>query len=117
MEATNAILLDNGDFLQGNPLGDYIAYERGMDQGQMHPIVTALNTVGVDGGTLGNHEFNRWPDLPEEHAGRGEISGGLLQRGHCRRRNSGRGHHAGPPYAIIERELTDGVQNTRSASG
>jgi 2',3'-cyclic-nucleotide 2'-phosphodiesterase (5'-nucleotidase family) len=25
-EATNAILLDNGDFLQGNPMGDYIAY-------------------------------------------------------------------------------------------
>ena len=29
-EATNSVLLDNGDFLQGNPLGDYIAYERGM---------------------------------------------------------------------------------------
>ena len=57
-EATNSILLDNGDFLQGNPLGDYIAYERGMDQGQMHPIITAMNTVGVDAGTLGNHEFN-----------------------------------------------------------
>ena len=25
-EATNSILLDNGDFLQGNPMGDYIAY-------------------------------------------------------------------------------------------
>src|SRR5690349_12034888 len=29
-EATNSILVDNGDFLQGNPMGDYIAYERGM---------------------------------------------------------------------------------------
>ena len=29
-EATNSLLLDNGDFLQGNPMGDYIAYERGM---------------------------------------------------------------------------------------
>ena len=28
-EATNAMLIDNGDFLQGNPMGDYIAYERG----------------------------------------------------------------------------------------
>ena len=25
-EATNSILVDNGDFLQGNPMGDYIAY-------------------------------------------------------------------------------------------
>jgi 2',3'-cyclic-nucleotide 2'-phosphodiesterase / 3'-nucleotidase len=24
----NSILVDNGDFLQGNPMGDYIAYER-----------------------------------------------------------------------------------------
>ena len=28
-ESTNSILLDNGDFLQGNPMGDYMAYERG----------------------------------------------------------------------------------------
>ena len=27
-EATNALLVDNGDFLQGNPMGDYIAYEK-----------------------------------------------------------------------------------------
>ena len=33
-EATNAILVDNGDFLQGNPMGDYIAYERGMKDGE-----------------------------------------------------------------------------------
>ena len=25
-EATNSLLVDNGDFLQGNPMGDYIAY-------------------------------------------------------------------------------------------
>ena len=28
-EATNTLLVDNGDYLQGNPMGDYIAYERG----------------------------------------------------------------------------------------
>ncbi len=57
-EATNSILLDNGDFLQGNPMGDYIAYERGMKDGDMHPVITAMNTVGFDASTLGNHEFN-----------------------------------------------------------
>ena len=35
-EARNSILVDNGDFLQGNPMGDYIAYERGMKDGDMH---------------------------------------------------------------------------------
>ncbi|MEL6682926.1 MAG: bifunctional 2',3'-cyclic-nucleotide 2'-phosphodiesterase/3'-nucleotidase [Pseudomonadota bacterium] len=57
-ESTNSLLLDNGDFLQGNPMGDYIAYERGMKEGDMHPIITAMNTLGFDGSTLGNHEFN-----------------------------------------------------------
>ncbi|MGI9394566.1 MAG: metallophosphoesterase, partial [Boseongicola sp.] len=57
-EATNSLLLDNGDFLQGNPMGDYIAYERGMKEGDMHPVISAMNTVGFDASTLGNHEFN-----------------------------------------------------------
>ncbi len=57
-ESTNSLLLDNGDFLQGNPMGDYIAYERGMADGDMHPIITAMNALGFDGSTLGNHEFN-----------------------------------------------------------
>ncbi|MEO0691393.1 MAG: bifunctional 2',3'-cyclic-nucleotide 2'-phosphodiesterase/3'-nucleotidase [Pseudomonadota bacterium] len=57
-EATNALLIDNGDFLQGNPMGDYIAYERGMKDGDTHPIIEAMNTLGFDASTLGNHEFN-----------------------------------------------------------
>ncbi|GAB4383060.1 MAG: bifunctional 2',3'-cyclic-nucleotide 2'-phosphodiesterase/3'-nucleotidase [Albidovulum sp.] len=57
-EATNSMLLDNGDFLQGNPMGDYIAYERGMREGDTHPIIQAMNTLNFDASTLGNHEFN-----------------------------------------------------------
>lgn len=57
-EAGNSMLVDNGDFLQGNPLGDYIAYERGMKSGDMHPVVQAMNVLGYECGTLGNHEFN-----------------------------------------------------------
>jgi 2',3'-cyclic-nucleotide 2'-phosphodiesterase/3'-nucleotidase len=57
-EAGNSMLIDNGDFLQGNPMGDYIAYERGMKEGDKHPVVKAMNVLGYDAGTLGNHEFN-----------------------------------------------------------
>ncbi len=57
-EATNTLLVDNGDFLQGNPMGDYIAYERGMKDGDAHPIITAMNAIGFDASTVGNHEFN-----------------------------------------------------------
>ena len=57
-EATNSLLLDNGDFLQGNPMGDFYAYERGLNEGDTHPIIGAMNAIGFDGATLGNHEFN-----------------------------------------------------------
>jgi 2',3'-cyclic-nucleotide 2'-phosphodiesterase/3'-nucleotidase len=57
-ESTNSMLLDNGDFLQGNPMGDYMAYERGMKEGDLHPMIAAMNTLGFDASTLGNHEFN-----------------------------------------------------------
>lgn len=57
-EAVNSILLDNGDFLQGNPMADYIAYERGLKDGDLHPVIAALNTLGFEASTLGNHEFN-----------------------------------------------------------
>lgn len=55
-EAANCLLFDNGDFLQGNPLGDYIALERGL--AEPHPIVAAMNALRYDAVTLGNHEFN-----------------------------------------------------------
>jgi len=57
-EASNSMLIDNGDFLQGNPMGDYIAYEKGMSAGDIHPVIAAMNTLGFDATTLGNHEFN-----------------------------------------------------------
>ncbi|AUH32690.1 bifunctional 2',3'-cyclic-nucleotide 2'-phosphodiesterase/3'-nucleotidase [Paracoccus tegillarcae] len=111
-EATNSILLDNGDFLQGNPMGDYIAYERGMDQGQMHPIVTAMNTVGVEGGVLGNHEFNYGLTFLKN-----TISGAAFPVVCCNvATQAGDSPEQDatlvPPYAVLERELTDGAGET-----
>ena len=57
-EASNSMLLDNGDLIQGNPMGDYVAYERGFEGDQLHPMMAAMNTLGYDMATLGNHEFN-----------------------------------------------------------
>ncbi len=57
-EAGNSILVDNGDLLQGNPMGDYMAYKKGMKAGDLHPVIKAMNVLGYDCGTLGNHEFN-----------------------------------------------------------
>jgi len=57
-EATNAMLIDNGDLLQGSPMGDYIAYEKGMKEGDLHPVMKGMNLLGYECSTLGNHEFN-----------------------------------------------------------
>ena len=39
-------------------MGDYIAYERGMKPGDVHPVIAGMNTLAYEAGTLGNHEFN-----------------------------------------------------------
>jgi 2',3'-cyclic-nucleotide 2'-phosphodiesterase/3'-nucleotidase len=57
-EADNAILFDNGDLLQGTPMGDFIACERGLGEGDVHPIMKGMNVLGYECSTLGNHEFN-----------------------------------------------------------
>jgi 2',3'-cyclic-nucleotide 2'-phosphodiesterase / 3'-nucleotidase / 5'-nucleotidase len=57
-EAKNSLLFDNGDLLQGNPLADYVAKVKGLGQTDVHPVYQALNLLGFDAGTLGNHEFN-----------------------------------------------------------
>jgi 2',3'-cyclic-nucleotide 2'-phosphodiesterase/3'-nucleotidase len=67
-EATNSLLFDNGDFLQGSPLADYIA--SAPRRRRPHPVITAFNTLGYDAVTLGNHEFNY---------GLGFLTGALAQ--------------------------------------
>lgn len=57
-EVANSLLFDNGDFLQGNPLGDYIAEVRGVGPRSPHPAIAAMNAMGYDAGTLGNHDFS-----------------------------------------------------------
>ncbi len=108
-EARNSLLLDNGDFLQGNPMGDYIAYERGMREGDMHPIITAMNTLGFDASTLGNHEFNYGvPFLMKSVAGAAFpiVSANVVTE-------MGGAPTADrtlvPPYVILDREIVDGA--------
>ena len=57
-EAKNSLLFDNGDLLQGSPLGDFVARVRPLRPGQVHPAYKVLNQLGVDAANIGNHEFN-----------------------------------------------------------
>ncbi len=108
-EATNTLLLDNGDFLQGNPMGDYIAYERGMKEGDMHPVIQAMNTLGFDASTLGNHEFNYGLDfLMKSLAGSDfpVVSANVVKEmgGEPTKDTT-----LLPPYVILDHTLTDGA--------
>ena len=112
-EAANAVLIDNGDFLQGNPMGDYIAYERGMSQGDIHPIIKAMNHLDFAASTLGNHEFNYGLDfLDATLAGASfpfvcaNVAKGSLAA------NPRGDTTLIKPYIILERTVTDGAGNT-----
>ncbi|MCP8968597.1 bifunctional 2',3'-cyclic-nucleotide 2'-phosphodiesterase/3'-nucleotidase [Ectobacillus ponti] len=65
-EAANSVLFDNGDLIQGNPLADYVAKVEPLKPGQVHPVYKALNPLGYDAATLGNHEFNYGLDFLAE---------------------------------------------------
>ena len=57
-EAANAVLFDNGDLIQGSPLGDWAAEAIGAGRIITHPMIEAMNAIGFDAASLGNHEFN-----------------------------------------------------------
>ncbi|MDF9276199.1 5'-nucleotidase C-terminal domain-containing protein [Arthrobacter sp. EH-1B-1] len=55
----STLLIDNGDTIQGTALTDYYANVEPIDEtGELHPMAAAMNALGYDATTLGNHEFN-----------------------------------------------------------
>jgi 2',3'-cyclic-nucleotide 2'-phosphodiesterase / 3'-nucleotidase len=59
-EATNTLLFDNGDFLNGSGLGDFMAHHHPAPY--PHPMIAAMNHLGYDAANLGNHEFSHGLD-------------------------------------------------------
>ncbi|BCV53498.1 bifunctional 2',3'-cyclic-nucleotide 2'-phosphodiesterase/3'-nucleotidase [Shewanella algae] len=64
-EVTNTVLVDNGDLLQGSPMGDYMA-KVGIADGEVHPAYKAMNLLDYAVGNIGNHEFNYGLDFLEK---------------------------------------------------
>ncbi|WP_333683343.1 5'-nucleotidase C-terminal domain-containing protein [Pontibaca methylaminivorans] len=89
------LLLDNGDGMQGTPLGELAA-----ENPQAHPLIRAFNHLGYDATGLGNHDFDHGLAALGTATGRAEfpvICSNL-------RRADGR---PAPfrPWAILERPL------------
>ena len=107
-EVTNSILIDNGDLIQGNPLGDYIAKERGLKKGEVHPVYKAMNLLNYDVGNLGNHEFNYGLEFLNESLNDANFpyvsSNVFIDDGD---NNSANDKPLYDPYIILDREVVD----------
>ncbi|OOG43483.1 bifunctional 2',3'-cyclic-nucleotide 2'-phosphodiesterase/3'-nucleotidase [Rhodanobacter sp. C05] len=57
-EFPNTFLFDSGDTIQGSVLADYQALVKPVGCDQELAIYKAMDALGYDGGTAGNHEFN-----------------------------------------------------------
>jgi 2',3'-cyclic-nucleotide 2'-phosphodiesterase/3'-nucleotidase len=53
-------VFDAGDLIQGNPFATYFARVAPEDP---HPVLDAMNAIGYDAATPGNHEFNFGMDV------------------------------------------------------
>ena len=113
-EATNSMLVDNGDFLQGNPMGDFVAYERGMRDGDVHPVIKGMNVLDFDAAALGNHEFNYGLDfMMKVLAGANfPVVCANLVKGTTLAANARDDALFLKPYVIVEKDIQDGAGNS-----
>ncbi|SFC60220.1 bifunctional 2',3'-cyclic-nucleotide 2'-phosphodiesterase/3'-nucleotidase [Pseudoalteromonas denitrificans] len=112
-QVSNHILVDNGDLLQGNPLGDYIAKIKTLKPGDIHPMYKAMNTLNYDVANIGNHEFNFGLDFLQEainDANFPYISANVfVDDGDA---DEGNDETLFPPFLIKEKAFTDKSGNT-----
>ncbi|SFE47782.1 2',3'-cyclic-nucleotide 2'-phosphodiesterase / 3'-nucleotidase [Roseivivax sediminis] len=103
-EAPNCLLLDNGDLIQGNPMGDHAAMAAAVQPRRRHPAIAAMNVLGYDAATVGNHEFNYGLGFLARTYAQAEFPVVLANLYHA---PSQGGDTIFPPFAVIERTATD----------
>ena len=114
-EVPNSLLLDNGDLLQGNPMGDYVAKIKPLKDGEVHPAYKVMNQLGYDAANIGNHEFNFGLDFL-----RRAIKGAAFPYVNANiyvddaDKDSDKAKHAFTPYVLLERQLVDAQGNKHS---
>jgi len=89
-------------------MGDYIAYERGMKDGDLHPIIQAMNTLGYDASTLGNHEFNYGLDFMMKTLAGADFPIVSANVAKSMGSDPTKDDTLIPPYVILDRKVTDG---------
>lgn len=105
-EVPNTVLLDNGDFLHGSPLGDF-AVQSG--QAARHPMIRAMNRLGYDAATLGNHEFSHGIEVLRQSLGAARfpvVSANMWDQEQDR--------PFVPPFVVLDRQMRDANGNAHA---
>ncbi|WP_134702243.1 bifunctional 2',3'-cyclic-nucleotide 2'-phosphodiesterase/3'-nucleotidase [Ammoniphilus sp. YIM 78166] len=108
-ENPNNLLLDNGDTIQGSPLGDYVENKGLVKSGYVHPVMRAMNLLKYDAGTPGNHEFNyglEFMDLTLAGAQFPYVNANVIDKA------TGKNYFT--PFTILERKVVDTVGETHT---
>ncbi|CAI8785540.1 2',3'-cyclic-nucleotide 2'-phosphodiesterase / 3'-nucleotidase [Bacillus sp. IT-79MI2] len=113
-KAKNSVLFDDGDALQGTPLGDYVA-QKGLDGNYVHPLYRLMNLMKYDVISLGNHEFNYGLDYLKKATSKTQfpvINSNVYIDDHDD--NPENDKHAFKPYHVFEKEVTDESGKTQT---
>ncbi|MGG3519216.1 bifunctional 2',3'-cyclic-nucleotide 2'-phosphodiesterase/3'-nucleotidase [Bacillus pseudomycoides] len=113
-KAKNSVLFDDGDALQGTPLGDYVA-QKGLDGNYVHPLYRLMNLMKYDVISLGNHEFNYGLDYLKKAISKTQfpvINSNVYIDDHDDDPENDK--HAFKPYHVFEKEVTDESGKTQT---
>ncbi|UBR30666.1 bifunctional 2',3'-cyclic-nucleotide 2'-phosphodiesterase/3'-nucleotidase [Bacillus sp. SD-4] len=115
-EVKNSVLFDDGDALQGTPLGDYVANKikdkdpkNPVDPNYVHPLYRVMNLMKYDVISLGNHEFNYGLDYLKEVTSKTKIpviNSNVYIDDHDGNDENDE-HYFDRPYHILEKEVVD----------
>lgn len=106
-EQPNTILLDNGDSIQGTPLGSYKSSVKKLVDGEVHPSIAAMNYLDYDAAIYGNHEFNyglEFLDEVTDDAAFPYVNANII--------DSQTKELKYTPYVMIDKEVVDSNGNT-----
>ncbi|RFU63720.1 bifunctional 2',3'-cyclic-nucleotide 2'-phosphodiesterase/3'-nucleotidase [Peribacillus glennii] len=105
-EVKNSVLVDNGDLIQGTPLGTYKAKVDPLEKREVHPAYKAMNQLGYDMATFGNHEFNYGLNYLEEAVNDARfpyVNANVYIDDHDKNPNNDKNKFR--PYRIVEKEV------------
>ncbi len=108
----NSILLDNGDTIQGNPLASIYAMnkETQTKPGEKYPVYEALDLLGYDATTLGNHEFNYGLDFLKQITDKSVMKTDVINANVL----NNDGTYKYNPYKVINEEVIDSNGNKQT---